>query len=68
MQLLNKTESTVTEVVYTIGDDISAFYYKEWLNEKGKVIDSRLVDKDGHEIDDPILYEQVIEFVDDLET
>jgi len=64
MELLNKTESTVTEVTYTLQDDLSAFYYKEWLNDSGKVIDSILRDKDGYEIDDPILLEEVQQFID----
>lgn len=64
MQILERVESKVTEVTYTLQDNISAFYYKEWMNEKGKVIDSLLRDKDGNEIDDPILMEQVQELVD----
>jgi len=67
MKILNKISSTVTEVTYTLQDETSAFYYKEWLNEKGKVIDCLLRDKDGHEIDDPALYERVTNFVDELE-
>lgn len=64
LTLLNRVESTVTEVVYTLQDDVSAFYYKEWLNSKGKVIDSLLQDKDGCQIDDPDLLEEVHEFID----
>jgi len=64
MELLNKTESTVTEVTYTLQDDLSAFYYKEWLDDSGKVIDSILRDKDGYEIDDSILLEEVQQFID----
>lgn len=67
MELLNKTVSTVTEVTYALQDETSAFYYKEFLNEKGKVIDSLLRDKDGFEIDDPALLEKVEEFVDGME-
>ena len=48
MKLLDKTESVVTEVTYTLADDISPFYYKEWLNDSGHVIDSILRDKDGY--------------------
>ncbi len=62
-----KIESVVTEVTYTLADDISPFYYKEWLNDSGKVIDSILRDKDGYEIDDPALLEEVQNFVDGLE-
>jgi hypothetical protein len=65
MLLLDRSEST--EVVYTIQDGVSPFYYKEWLNEKGKVIDCLLRDKDGFEIDDSELLERVQEFIDGLE-
>ena len=65
MELLNK-ESVVTEVTYTLADNTSLFYYKEWLNDSGKVIDFVLRDKDGYEIDDPALLEEVQNFVDTL--
>ena len=54
---------TVTEVEYTLQDETGAFYYKEWLNEKGKIIDSMLVDKDGYQINDPALLEEVESFL-----
>jgi hypothetical protein len=67
MELLNKTESIVTEVTYTLQDKTSVFYYKEWLNDSGKVIDCLMRDKDGYEIDDPLLFEEVQEFIDSQE-
>ena len=67
MELLNKTESTVTEVTYTFQDSISTFHYKEWLNDSGHVIDSSLRDKDNYEIIDLALLEEVQKFVDNLE-
>lgn len=63
MELLNKTGMTVTEVEYTLQDETGAFYYKEWLNEKGKIIDSMLMDKDGYQINDPSLLEEVESFL-----
>jgi hypothetical protein len=66
MKLLHKAESTVTEVVYTLQDDVSAFQYKEWRNDSGKVIDAVLRDKDGFEIDDPSLLETVEEYLDSI--
>lgn len=63
MQLLSRTESTVTEVVYTFQDETSAFYYKELINAQGEVIDSLLRDKDGYQIDDPALLERVWDFI-----
>ena len=67
MELLNKTESTVTEVTYTLQDKTSVFYYKEWLNDSGKVIDCLMRDKDGSEINDPLLFEEGQEFIDSQE-
>ena len=67
MELLNKIESTVTEVTYTFQDKTSVFYYKEWLDDSGKVIDCLIRDKDGSEIDDPLLFEEVQEFIDSQE-
>ena len=67
MELLKKEEVNVIENTYTLQDETSVFYYKEFINSKGKVVDSFLRDKDGFEIDDPILLEEVEEFVDSLE-
>ena len=67
MELLSKVETRVTEVVYTIQDDVSAFYYKEWIDDSGKFIDAQLVDKDGYQIEDPVLMDCVQTFVDQLE-
>jgi hypothetical protein len=67
MELLKKEEVNVIENTYTLQDETSVFYYKEFLNSKGKVVDSFLRDKDGFEIDDPILLEEVGEFIDGLE-
>ena len=67
MEILSKVETKVTEVVYTIQDDVSAFYYKEWIDDSGKCIDAQLVDKDGYQIDDPVLMDCVQTFVDQLE-
>jgi hypothetical protein len=67
MELLKKEEVNVIENTYTLQDETSVFYYKEFLNSKGKVVDSFLRDKDGFEIDDPILLEEVEEFIDGLE-
>ena len=67
MELLKKEEVNVIENTYTLQDGTSVFYYKEFINSKGKVVDAFLRDKDGFEIDDPILLEEVGEFVDSFE-
>jgi len=64
MELLKKEEVYVIENTYTLQDETSVFYYKEFLNSKGKVVDAFLRDKDGFEIDDPILLEEVEKFID----
>ena len=67
MELLKKEEVNVIENTYTLQDETSVFYYKEFINSKGKVVDAFLRDKDGFEIDDPSLLEEVEEFIDSLE-
>ena len=67
MELLKKEEVNVIENTYTLQDGTSVFYYKEFINSKGKVVDAFLRDKDGFEIDDPILLEEVGEFIDSLD-
>jgi|688.fasta_scaffold175566_5 hypothetical protein len=67
MELLKKEEVNVIENTYTLQDKTSVFYYKEFINSKGKVVDSFLRDKDGFEIDDPSLLENVQEFIDSLD-
>ena len=65
MELLNRVEvATTTEVTYTLCDDVSTFYYKEWLNDGGEVVDFVIRDKDGNEIDDPDLLDEVLSFLD----
>ena len=66
MELLNKSESAVTEVVYTMQDGTSAFYYKEWHDDRGKVINAAIIDKAGHEVYDPILLEEIEEYLDSI--
>jgi hypothetical protein len=66
MELLNKTEAVVTEVTYTLQDSVSAFFYKEWINEHGLVFNCALIDKDGREIFDPALLESVENFIEEL--
>jgi hypothetical protein len=67
LSVLNKEEVNVIENTYTLQGKNSVFYYKEFINSKGKVVDSFLRDKDGFEIDDPILIEEIEEFIDGLE-
>jgi len=69
MQLLNKTTSTVTEVTYVLQHPAEGvIYYKEWLDDRGKVIDSVIRSKHGYEIDNPALVQEIWDMVDQLET
>lgn len=67
LAMLRHEVSTVTEHTYTLKDEVSILYYKEWMDEKGNLVDSLLRDKDGHEIDDPILQHRVWELIDKYE-
>lgn len=69
MELLSKTVETVTEATYVLQHPIEGvIYYKEWLDERGKVIDSIVRSKHGHEIDDTALIHEIWEMVDQLES
>ena len=67
MKLLNKIESTVTEVTYTLQDGSKDFVYTEWVDSRGKVIDYSLKDEEGFELKRTTLLEKVQEFVDKIE-
>lgn len=60
MELLFTNKHTVIEAEYRFQLDTGeVIYYKEWLDEKGEIIDCILRSKHGYEIDDPIIMEQV---------
>ena len=64
-----KIKNTVDEIIktrtYTIEHlDHGTLVYVDYYNEKGKIIDSRLQTEDGFAIEDPILFEEVQEFID----
>lgn len=67
LTMLRHEVSTVTEHTYTLEDEMSIFYYKEWMDEKGNLVDSLMRDRDGHEIDDPVLQHRVWELIDKYE-
>lgn len=56
---------SITEETFILQDSEGKLIYKEWLNEKGKVIDFQLRDKDGFSIDDPALVEEVQAFLEE---
>ena len=63
LTLLNASEVRVTLFTYAFQDDTSVFYFKELVDDSGCMIDSMLTDKDGYAIDDPILFQKVIDFL-----
>ena len=63
--LKHETFSELVEHTYFIQYGEDKIVYKEWM-EGHKVIDFTLRDKDGYEIDDPELLEQVHEFIEAL--
>lgn len=69
MELLSKQEvSNLTEVTYVLRDDVGVLYYKEYINDSGKVVDTELRDKDGNSIDDPSLFEDIQTFIDKIDS
>ena len=64
MNIISQESNTVTETTYFLEDNGKKLVYKEWLNQKGKVIDEVLRDQNGNDIDDPALLERVQEAVD----
>ena len=57
---------SVEEHTYILQDDNGKLVYKEWIDEKGEVVDSVLRDKDGYAIEDWELYDKVQNFIDNL--
>lgn len=62
LEMLNKDTLKVTMDTYIFQDETGPFYYKEWTDEEGRVVDSILRDKDGYEINDPLLLDEVYEW------
>jgi hypothetical protein len=54
----------VEEHTYILQDDNGKLVYKEWIDEKGEVVDSVLRDKDGYTIEDWELYDKVQNFIE----
>jgi len=52
------------EDTYSVDADGTQLVYKEWVNEKGKVIDCELRDIDGYDIDDADLLEDIQKEID----
>jgi hypothetical protein len=66
MELLAHTVDPVVEHTYTVDHPTEGvLVYKEWIDlETGRCVDFVLRSKDGYEIDDAALVEDVQEFID----
>lgn len=65
MVLLSKTSIEVREETYIIQHPTEGiFYCKEWLDSSGKVIDSLIRTKNGYEVEDPKLMDEIWDFID----
>lgn len=65
MQIELKTTTNTTQETYTIRlNDGTTYHYTEWLDDRGKVIDMAILDKDGYEVFDSALLEQIQNLVD----
>ena len=69
MEVLYKGEVTgITERSATLQlEDGSIIFYKEWVNDSGKVIDCTIRSKDGYDIsmEDPGLFDEICDYVDE---
>lgn len=50
MKILSESSSTITINTYEIGYEGEKFVYIEYLNDKGKITDFELRDKDGNSL------------------
>ena len=66
MKVLHTSFSDVTERNYVIEVDGKTYFYKDYYNNKGKVIDSELSDEDGL-VTDQELIEHIQNFIDRFE-
>lgn len=68
MQLVTKSEALVREVTYVLQQNQWTLTYKEWLDGSGSIVDYVLRDKNGHDIYNPELLEEIHEFIDQQES
>jgi hypothetical protein len=68
MEILNIEENKATQTIYTIQTSEGVVHYKEWMDERGKVIDSQLISKHGHDMSDEYnMVEEIIEMLNKLD-
>lgn len=62
----HETFSEIVEHTYILQHEENEIVYKEWV-DSGTVVDFTLKDKEGNDIGDEELLEQVMEFIDNLD-
>lgn len=68
MKLVSKTvEAIVTETFVLESESGEKVTVIDYLDDRGKAIDTIVRDENGNNIDDPILYENVISFLESIE-
>jgi hypothetical protein len=68
MKLISQQkEAVITETSIIELDSKQKVIVIDYFNEKGKIIDTVIRDEDGFELDNPILFENITEFLEDLE-
>jgi hypothetical protein len=65
MEILNTEQFTVNTITLQHETE-GVLIYKEWLDDSGRIIDYEVTSKDGYQIDDDLLLNEVYEFVDNL--
>jgi hypothetical protein len=64
MELLNRTEQDIKKVSYTVKHNNKEYILIDFF-EGGKVIDTILRDKDGNNVEEPGIFEEMTNFLDE---
>ena len=68
MKLVSKTvEAIVTETFVLESQSGEQVTVIDYLDDRGRAIDTIVRDENGNNIDDPILYENIISFLESIE-
>jgi hypothetical protein len=68
MELLQKTTQIVKMIESRVQlNDGTVAVVKDYFDESDKIIDTEVRTKHGHEIDDPALVDEILEFLDEQE-
>ena len=68
MKLLAVDSNPVTVKTYTVEREGDTYFYIDYINDQGKIVDSILRTTEGYEVDVPALFEEIQEFVDQEDT